>query len=158
MFKYFLIFIMFTFKTYSQDLSYAELNGLWKIKNGKFHQDTSFNPAEYLRINYNKIQFFRTELDKEVETSVRKFYFLDFIENDIKDSYNGGQLIKFENGEIWELKLEKKNNEIRLMWEFKKTKDGEYVVTLDERHLIKDPEKRKKALETEIKTYCTKID
>ncbi len=33
-----------------------------------------------------------------------------------------------------------------------------YVVTLDERHLIKDPEKRKKALETEIKTYCTKID
>ncbi len=36
------------------------------------------------------------------------------------------------------------------MWEFKKTKDGEYVVTLDERHLIKGSRKKKKTIETEI--------
>lgn len=58
--------------------------------------------------------------------------------------------------EVWTLSFRKINNEERLIWMKKIDKNGNFQGMIDDRAIIRDPQKRKEALENEIYTYFVK--
>lgn len=138
----------------SQNVFEDNIIGTWKIKQ-KLNNDTSIIFGEYLRFLNNEILFLKMEGDKEIIETVIKIEFVDELDN--LNKRFSGQLVKFPNGEIWELQFRDINNETRLIWKQKKTREGGYLFQIDDRGIIIDSEKRKKAFEGEINTYYVKL-
>ena len=65
--------------------------------------------------------------------------------------------LKIGNNETWILNFREINNERRLIFEKRMDKNGQVWGMIDDRGIIKDKEKRKKASEGEIHTYYIKI-
>ncbi|ESU25226.1 hypothetical protein FLJC2902T_31670 [Flavobacterium limnosediminis JC2902] len=152
-----LLVLIIVTNVYCQNDFQKEINGTWKVKKMIMNNNTSIDFGEYLKFINNEIHFFKMESGKEIEESIKKIVFINYPIKNVSPEHRGGQLIKFENEEIWELWLRDINNEKRLIWQLRITKDGEYVIKTDDRGIIKDPEARKKALEDEINTYYIKL-
>jgi hypothetical protein len=138
-----LVMLVIVSNLHSQNVFKEDIIGVWKLKQ-KNDSDTFLNFGEYLRFINNEIHFFDIEDGK-----------IDFLSKGLYTIY--GQLIKFPNGEVWELKFENVNDETRLFWIPRQNSNGEFIMILDERGIIKDPERRKKAYEREIHTYYIKL-
>ncbi|PKB15727.1 hypothetical protein [Flavobacterium sp. 5] len=151
-----LLMLILCINVYSQNVVQKELKGRWKMQKNENFNNTDINFGEFLKFNDNEINFFKIESGKEEEESIKKITFIYDFGN---QHYNNDrcQLIKFENGEVWELTLRLINNETRLIWELKMDKNGSFIILADDRGVIKNPELRKKALEGEINTYYIKI-
>jgi hypothetical protein len=61
--------------------------------------------------------------------------------------------VNFANGEVWEFSVEIKDGQRRLFPTLKQSSDGLTWFLVDDRGIIRDPVARKKALESEIRTY-----
>jgi hypothetical protein len=152
-----LVMLVIVSNLHSQNVFKEDIIGVWKLKQ-KNDSDTFLNFGEYLRFINNEIHFFDIEDGEETNATVIKFKFMDKIDFLSKGLYTiYGQLIKFPNGEVWELKFENVNDETRLFWIPRQNSNGEFIMILDERGIIKDPERRKKAYEREIHTYYIKL-
>ncbi len=138
----------------SQNVFEKEITGVWKIEQ-KLNNDTFITFSEYLRFINNEIQFFKIESGKEIIQSVLKIEFIDYLDNHFVTF--DGQLVRFSNGEIWDIGFRNINNETRLIWNQKKIREGEYLSQYDHRGIIKNSENRKKAYEGEISTYYVKL-
>lgn len=141
---------------FSQNVFQKELNGIWKIQKVENFNNTEINFGEFLKFIDNEIYFFKIESGKKKEESIKKFVFIYDFGN---QHYNNDccQLIKFKNGEVWELNFRLINGETRLIWRLRMDKDGGFLIQTDDRGIIKNPELRKKALESEVNTYYIKM-
>ena len=151
-----LIILFSTINIYSQNNFQKNIDGKWKLEK-VYDKSTFLNFGEYLKILGNEIHFYNLVNWKETNLTIIKFYYIDYTDGYYhnKDSQ---QLIKLENGEVWELRLRIINNETRLIFDLKITEEGYYLVSADDRGIIRDPKERKEALEGEINTYYIKYN
>jgi hypothetical protein len=146
--KKYLLFILLVnvVNVYSQYDFQNSLEGIWKLKSIRNDDNTSINFTEYLKFVNNEIYFFKIESGKEKLLEIKKY--------EIKN--NNLNQIKFENGEVYTLWFRNSNNEIRLIWENKINKNGDFVFH-SYGGVSKNKELRKIELEKEIFTYYIKI-
>ena len=132
---------------YSQNDFEKYFEGNWKLKS-LVDNNTLIDFAEYVKFENNKVHFFKIESGKDKSLDEKNII--------IKNSFGGTYEIKFENGEVWKLRLRKINNETRLIWNIVYDKDGSFILQIDDRGGLKDSNAKKKALENEINTYYIK--
>ena len=131
-----------------RNLVYNELKGKWKIKQNYESENSILKNSKYLIISNNEI-IFLDDKSKEIKYNlISNPFFLNI--------FNEFPSIKIDN-EIWLISLRKINNETRLIWTKKMDKNENLLMTIDEREIIRDPEKRRIALENEIHTYFVKV-
>lgn len=122
--------------------------GEWKLKQLKTNL-----------FNYEKILISETEIsfyDKIDDKSPSRTELIKFTEYDQSDLTINLNSVEFNNKEIWEFSVEKKEKEIRLFPNLKTEADGTTYILLDERAMIINKEDREKALAEEIRTYYIK--
>ena len=149
-----LILFLSFLKVFSQQNDFENFNGKWKLsKNFTENIKTEIIFSEILLIENNKI-IFQNSQNKESVTL--RFKLIKHPEKYINCQIY--KMVKLVNGEIWELEFNEKKNQKRIIWKCIKDSEGNSWIQLDERSMIRDPEKRKKALEREINTYYTIIE
>ena len=149
-----LILFLSFLKVFSQQNDFENFNGKWKLsENYTENIKTEIIFSEILLIENNKIIFQNSQNKESVTLS---FKLIKHHEKYINCQIY--KMVKLENGEIWELEFREKKNQKRIIWKCIKDSEGASWIQLDERSMIRDPEKRKNALEREINTYYTKIE
>ena len=149
-----LILFLSFLKVFSQQNDFENFNGKWKLsENFTENIKTEIIFSEILLIENNKIIFQNSQNKESVTLS---FKLIKHPEKYINCQIY--KMVKLVNGEIWELEFNEKNNQKRIIWKCIKDSEGASLIQLDERSMIRDPEKRKKALEREINTYYTIIE
>jgi len=151
---YLLILFLSFFKVFSQQNDFENFNGKWKLsKNYTENIKTQIIFYEILLIESNKIIFQNSQKKESVTLSFKLIeHSYKYINNQIY------KMIELENGEIWELQFREINNQKRIIWKCTKDAEGVSWIQVDDRGIIRDPEARKKALDSEINTYYTKIE
>lgn len=151
---YLIILFLSFFKVFSQQNDFENFNGKWKLSEIYTENiKTEIIFSEILLIEDNKIIF--QNIQKKQSVTLR-FKLIEHSEKSInKEIY---KMIGLENGEIWEIKFRDINNQKRIIWKCIKDSEGVSWIQADDRGMIRDPEKRKKALDGEINTYYTKIE
>jgi hypothetical protein len=153
--KAFLLFLFLSFfKVFSQQNDFKNFNGKWKLSEiHSYNEKTKIYFSEILVIENNQIYFSKSQNAESVNLNFQLLVHPEkYIDNQLY------KMIKLENGEIWELEFREINNQKRIIWKCIKDSEGDSWIQLDERSIIRDSEKRKKALEGEINTYYTKIE
>ncbi len=124
------------------------LNGSWKLSE-KHKCNTLLNFSNYIKFTHDEVHFYNSKDEKnEIIYQIKNL--------DSPNNHINSQLIKFENGEVWQLNIRKINNEIRLIWKLDIDAEGIHWIHADDRGIIRDKEKRRLALESEINTYYFK--
>ena len=126
-----------------------KLKGKWKLSNNLERDSTNIIFSDLIKFTNKKIIFFNKS--KKIRTEKLKIEPFTY-----RLSYDYPSL-KIGNNETWILTFRDINNERRLIFEKRMDKKGQVWVMIDDRGIIKDKEKRKKALEGEIHTYYIKI-
>ena len=126
-----------------------KLKGKWKLSNNLERDSTNIIFSDLIKFTNKKIIFFNKS--KKIRTEKLKIEPFTY-----RLSYDYPSL-KIGNNETWIFKFRDINNERRLIFEKRMDKKGQVWGMIDDRGIIKDKEKRKKALEGEIHTYYIKI-
>ena len=126
-----------------------KLKGKWKLSNNLERDSTNIIFSDLIKFTNKKIIFFNKS--KKIRTEKLKIEPFTY-----RLSYDYPSL-KIGNNETWILNFREINNERRLIFEKRMDKNGQVWGMIDDRGIIKDKEKRKKALEGEIHTYYIKI-
>ena len=126
-----------------------KLKGKWKLSNNLERDSTNIIFSDLIKFTNKKIIFFNKS--KKIRTEKLKIEPFTY-----RLSYDYPSL-KIGNNETWILNFREINNEHRLIFEKRMDKNGQVWGMIDDRGIIKDKEKRKKALEGEIHTYYIKI-
>ena len=126
-----------------------KLKGKWKLSNNLERDSTNIIFSDLIKFTNKKIIFFKKS--KKIRTEKLKIEPFTY-----GLSYDYPSL-KIGNNETWILNFREINNERRLIFEKRMDKNGQVWGMIDDRGIIKDKEKRKKALEGEIHTYYIKI-
>ena len=126
-----------------------KLKGKWKLSNNLEKDSTNIIFSDLIKFTNKKIIFFNKS--KKIRTEKLKIEPFTY-----RLSYDYPSL-KIGNNETWIFKFRDINNERRLIFEKRMDKKGQVWGMIDDRGIIKDKEKRKKALEGEIHTYYIKI-
>ena len=126
-----------------------KLKGKWKLSNNLERDSTNIIFSDLIKFTNKKIIFFNKS--KKIRTEKLKIEPFTY-----RLSYDYPSL-KIGNNETWILNFREINNERRLIFEKRMDKNGHVWGMIDDRGIIKDKEKRKKALEGEIHTYYIKI-
>ena len=126
-----------------------KLKGKWKLSNNLEKDSTNIIFSDLIKFTNKKIIFFNKS--KKIRTEKLKIEPFTY-----RLSYDYPSL-KIGNNETWILNFREINNERRLIFEKRMDKNGQVWGMIDDRGIIKDKEKRKKALEGEIHTYYIKI-
>lgn len=126
-----------------------KLKGKWKLSNNLERDSTNIIFSDLIKFTNKKIIFFNKS--KKIRTEKLKIQPFTY-----RLSYDYPSL-KIGNNETWILNFREINNERRLIFEKRMDKNGQVWGMIDDRGIIKDKEKRKKALEGEIHTYYIKI-
>ena len=126
-----------------------KLKGKWKLSNNLERDSTNIIFSDLIKFTNKKIIFFNKS--KKIRTEKLKIEPFTY-----RLSYDYPSL-KIGNNETWILTFRDINNERRLIFEKRMDKKGQVWVMIDDRGIIKDKEKRKKASEGEIHTYYIKI-
>ena len=120
-------------------------NGIWKLKQLKTNL---FNYTK-IKVTEDEISFFDSENDT-IASRVEKIKPTKYDPNEI--DFNTST-VKFKNNEIWEFRIKKVNDELRLFPKLKTDSTGVSWITADDRGIIKDSVEREKALAEEIRTF-----
>ena len=122
--------------------------GEWKLKQLK----TNLFSYEKIIISETEISFY-DKIDDKSPSRTELIKYTEYNKSDLTINLNS---VEFNNKEIWEFSVEKKENEIRLFPNLKTETDGTTYILLDERAMIINKEDREKALAEEIRTYYIK--
>ena len=126
-----------------------KLNGKWKLVKNIESDSTNINFTEFIEFKNSKIMFYDNRYKIQTIELI-----LEPIKSNIFDSILG---LKIGENETWSLSFREINNESRLIWKKRIDKNGHIWGMIDDRGIIRDPIKRKEALEGEIHTYYKAI-
>ena len=130
-----------------------ELKGDWKLK------ELNYDPypgkfTEHIRITDNEIVFYKLDSNNtEVKLRKEQIRFLSY--DSLKYDFSARRFI-FKNSEVWTFWVSKKKRIKKLYPEIYRDSDGNRQHLLDERFIIIDKKRRKKAMEKEIYTFYVK--
>ncbi|MCU7617856.1 hypothetical protein NZ698_11655 [Chryseobacterium sp. PBS4-4] len=130
-----------------------KLKGKWKLKKKLRNEDTDIIFTSLIVFTDEKIIFIEDTSCNEKEVSSQDL----LIEAYPQKTDSDFPTIRFGKNEVWVLSFREINNEKRLILEQRVDKNGDKHFTLDERRMIKNPLKRKKALDDEVHIYYVKI-
>jgi hypothetical protein len=123
--------------------------GEWKLKQLK----SNLFSYEKIIISETEISFYN-KIDDRNPSRTELIKHTEYDQSDFTINLNS---VEFNNKEIWEFSVEKKEEELRLFPNLKTEADGTTYILLDERAMIINKEDREKALAEEIRTYYIKI-
>ena len=133
-----------------QKKEFSKWKGKWKLKQLR----TNLFKFEKIVISENKISFY-DQFNDLTASRIESIYHTKYKPRDFLVNINS---LRFNNNEIWEFRTEKTNNESRLFPNLITNSVGISWTLSDERAMIVDLNKRKKALSKEIRTYYIKIE
>lgn len=128
-------------------LIYDKLKGKWKIKKNFERENSILKNVQYINVSNNEIVF----IDDKANETRYNLELNPFFSNVVSEFPS----LRIDD-EVWLINFRKINKETRLIWIKKIDKEGSFIATIDDRGIIKDPQKRKIALENEIHTYFVK--